>query len=69
VRGRKKHNSEIVEEEQLVQEFPHRCPYCEQVVSYENIEFKVGENEIKCPSCKTVYIKVVPGTTGKRKNK
>ncbi|MBM4307497.1 MAG: hypothetical protein FJ115_00715 [Deltaproteobacteria bacterium] len=48
-------------EEQIVQEFPHRCPYCDQVVSYEDIQLKEGENEIECPSCKRkyIYIKVV----------
>ncbi len=46
-------------EEQVVQEFPYRCPYCEQEVSYEKIKLKVGENEIECPSCKKKYIKLV----------
>jgi hypothetical protein len=46
-------------EEQTVQEFPRRCPYCEKVISYENIELKEGENEIECSSCKKKYIKVV----------
>src|SRR4030042_589842 len=46
-------------EEQVVQEFPYRCPYCEQEVSYEKIKLKVGENEIECPFCKKRYIKVV----------
>lgn len=46
-------------EEQIVQEFPHRCPYCDQVVSYEKFELRTGENEIECPSCKKKYIKVV----------
>jgi len=54
-------------EEQIVQEFPHRCPYCDQVVSYEKIKLKVGENEVECASCKMLYIKVIPGPTGKRK--
>ncbi len=46
-------------EEQIVEEFPYRCPYCDQEVSYEKIKLKVGENEIECPSCKKEYIKVV----------
>ncbi len=46
-------------EEQVVQEFPYRCPYCNQEVSYEKVDLKVGENEIECPSCKKEYIKVV----------
>jgi len=55
--------------EQIVQEFPHRCPYCDQIVSYEKFTLKAGENEIECPSCKIIYIKVVPGPVGKRKKK
>lgn len=46
-------------EEQIVQKFPHRCPYCEEVISYEEMDLKEGENEIECPSCKKKYIKVV----------
>jgi hypothetical protein len=47
-------------EEQLVQKFPHGCPYCEQPVSYDQLELKPGENEIRCPSCKKIYIRVIP---------
>ena len=47
-------------EEQVVQEFPRRCPYCEQIVSYDDLHLKPGENEIKCLSCQKKYIKVVP---------
>jgi uncharacterized Zn-finger protein len=46
-------------EEQEVQEFPHRCPYCDQPISYDQFNLRVGENEIRCPSCKKIYIKVV----------
>ncbi len=46
-------------EEMIIQKFPYRCPYCEQVVSYEKTELKSGENEIECPSCRRRYIKVV----------
>jgi rubrerythrin len=46
--------------EQVIQKFPYRCPYCDQSVSYENYILKVGENEIQCPSCKRIYIKVIP---------
>jgi len=45
--------------EQIMQEFPHRCPYCEKTITYEQFNLKAGENEIKCPSCKKKYIKVV----------
>jgi rubrerythrin len=46
-------------EEQVIQKFPHRCPYCDQPISYEEYNLKAGENKIQCPSCKKVYIKVV----------
>ncbi len=46
-------------EERLVQEFPHRCPYCDQPVSYGPSDLEVGKNEIQCLSCKNTYIKVV----------
>ncbi|MBS3917768.1 MAG: hypothetical protein KG012_02665 [Deltaproteobacteria bacterium] len=46
-------------EELVVQEFPYRCPYCDQEVSYEKIKLRVGENAIECPSCQRGYIKVV----------
>ncbi len=46
-------------EEQVIQKFPNRCPYCEQPVSYEHLHLKPGENEVICPSCKKKYIKVV----------
>jgi hypothetical protein len=45
--------------EQVVQKFPYRCPYCDQPVSYDQFNLKLGENEIQCPSCKRKYIKVV----------
>lgn len=46
-------------EEQVVQKFPYRCPYCEREVSYEKMKLKPGENVVECPSCKKKYIKVV----------
>ena len=46
-------------EEQVVQKFPHRCPYCDQPISYDQFDLKMGKNEIQCPSCKRIYIKVV----------
>ena len=52
-------------EEQVVQEFSHCCPYCDEPVSYEQLDLKMGENKIKCPSCKKIYIKVVLGNSKK----
>ena len=46
-------------EETLVQRFPHRCPYCDQPVSYDQFDLTAGENEIQCLSCKRTYIKMV----------
>jgi DNA-directed RNA polymerase subunit RPC12/RpoP len=46
-------------EEEIVQQFPYRCPYCDQPVSYDQFDLKIGDNEIQCPSCKRTYIKVV----------
>jgi rubrerythrin len=46
-------------EEQVVQKFLHRCPYCDQPISYDQFDLRDGENEVRCPSCKKVYIKVV----------
>ena len=50
-------------EEQWVQKFPRCCPYCDQPVSYDQLDLKVGENEIQCLSCKKTYIKVVSDPT------
>ncbi len=46
-------------EEQAVQKFSYRCPYCNQPISYDPFDLKVGENEVQCPSCKMIYIKIV----------
>jgi len=53
-------------EEQLVQKFSHRCPYCDQPISYDPFDLKVGENVIQCFSCKRIYIKVVSNSYEKR---
>lgn len=46
-------------EEQIVQKFDYRCPYCDNPISYDQFDLKVGENEIRCPSCKKIYIKIL----------
>jgi DNA-directed RNA polymerase subunit RPC12/RpoP len=56
-------------EEQIVQKLPYRCPYCDKPVSYDQIDLRMGENEVKCPSCKRTYIKIVPDFSGRRKEK
>jgi hypothetical protein len=45
----------------VVQSLPRRCPYCDQVISYDGIELRPGENPIECPSCHRIFIKVVEG--------
>ena len=45
--------------EQVIEKFPHCCPYCDQPISYDDFHLRQGENEIECPSCKKKYIKVV----------
>jgi len=52
-------------EEQVVQNFPRRCPYCDQPISYDQFDLRDGENEIRCPSCRKIYIKVVGDRFGK----
>ena len=52
--------------EQLVQKFPHRCPYCDQPISYDLFDLKEGENVIQCRSCKKTYIKVVSNSHEER---
>jgi DNA-directed RNA polymerase subunit RPC12/RpoP len=56
-------------EEQVIQKFSYRCPYCDKPVSYDQIDLKMGKNEVKCPSCKRVYIKIAPDFSGKWKKK
>jgi hypothetical protein len=48
-------------DEQIVQSFSHRCPYCDQPLSYDHITLRDGENSITCPSCNKIFIKVVSG--------
>ena len=59
MRGRKKRYKKIELEEQLVQKFLYRCPYCNEPISYDQFNLKVGENEIQCPSCKKIYTKII----------
>ena len=46
-------------DEVVVQSFPHRCPYCDQTISYDQSDVEEGEHPIRCPSCKRIFIKVV----------
>jgi hypothetical protein len=56
-------------QEQMIQVFPQRCPYCDQPISYGQFDLKVGENRIECPSCKKTYIKVVTDSSGERETR
>ena len=49
----------MAEEDRVVQKFDPRCPYCDQVITYEGVNLKPGENEITCPSCSRMFIKVI----------
>lgn len=40
-----------------ISSFPSRCPYCDEVVEYQDLQ--PGENRIKCEHCQREYIKVV----------
>jgi len=51
-------------EEKVNQKFPYRCPYCDQIISYDQFDLKPGENEIQCPSCRKTYIKVISDAYG-----
>ncbi len=48
-----------MEREEVVQKFPYRCPYCDDVTTYETLSLQPGENKIQCPSCQRIFIKVV----------
>jgi len=61
---RKKDQRKKEFEEQVVQKFPHGCPYCNQPISYERGDLRVGENEIRCSFCKKIFIKVVAPSEG-----
>jgi hypothetical protein len=54
-RKMKKESKEIV-----VQALPHRCPYCDQIISYDQFDLKAGENPVQCPSCQKTFIRIVP---------
>jgi hypothetical protein len=37
--------------------FPSRCPYCDGVVEYPDLQ--PGENRIRCEHCQREYIRIV----------
>ena len=45
--------------EQIIQAFPRRCPYCDEPVSDDQSDLRIGENPVECPSCHRIYIRVV----------
>ena len=55
--------------EQVIQKFSYRCPYCDHPITYNDLHLMPGENEVKCPSCKKIYIKIVPDSSRKGKKK
>lgn len=46
-------------EEILIQSWPHRCPYCDEAISYDAYPLVEGENAIVCPSCQKTFVKIV----------
>jgi len=48
----------------VIQALPHRCPYCDQIISYERFVLKPGENPVECPSCHKTFIKIVQEPAG-----
>ena len=46
-------------QEQVLQRLPHRCPYCDEVVFYEQMNLKEGDNLVPCPTCKKTYVKII----------
>ena len=41
----------------IINSFPSRCPYCDEVVEYGDLQ--PGEHRIKCEHCQQEYIKIV----------
>jgi hypothetical protein len=41
----------------IIDSFPSRCPYCDEVVEYRDLE--PGENRVRCAQCQREYIKIV----------
>ncbi|MGA2515840.1 MAG: hypothetical protein ABSG44_04750 [Thermodesulfobacteriota bacterium] len=71
MKGRNKGFKKTELTEKVIQKFSYRCPYCDQPVSYDEFDLKVGENKIQCLSCKKIYIKIVaaPFTGGRHKSR
>lgn len=40
-----------------INSFPTRCPYCDEVVEYSDLQ--PGEHRIRCEHCQREYIKIV----------
>ena len=45
------------QKEIILSAFPTRCPYCDEVVEYPDLQ--PGENRIRCEHCQRDYIKIV----------
>jgi uncharacterized C2H2 Zn-finger protein len=51
-------------QQQVLQRLPHRCPYCDEIVLYEQMNLREGENLILCPTCKKTYVKIISKPSG-----
>lgn len=56
---RRKVNKLKIFDELVIQKFPNRCPYCDEPISYESMDLKIGENEVECPFCKKKFIRII----------
>jgi len=56
-------------EDIVIQRFPYRCPYCDEPISYDSFNLRIGENEIQCPLCRRKFIKIISKENEKVKNK
>jgi transposase-like protein len=45
-------------EEQIVQKFPRRCPYCERELVEDGSLAKRGREEQICPHCGKVFVRL-----------
>ena len=46
-------------QEQFLERLPHGCPYCDEIVFYEQMDLKEGDHLILCPTCRKKYVKAI----------